>query len=101
MGSLGYLREGQGSFPAVAAKSPLHTQPMQLAEHSVELVWPRKVVPAPSWGRERQWHWGRADLRRAARWEPTAVWVQQGRAPAPALRQLRVSILPLPSGGEG
>lgn len=57
-----------------------------------------EVVPAASWGRERQWHQGRARFCRAAWQEPIAVPVQRGWA---GLGLLRVSIFPLPRGGEG
>lgn len=67
----------------------------------MELMWPCKAVPAPSWGREKQRHWGRAGLCGAARWEPIAVLLQRGCAPAPGLQLLRVSIFPLLGGGEG
>ena len=88
MGALGCPRDGQGPFQAAATKSPLHTHPVQIAGLSVVLVWPCKVVPVPSWGRERWWHQGRADLCRTAQQEPIVVLVQRGWAPAPGLRLL-------------
>lgn len=94
VGALGCPKDGQGPFPAVAAKSALHTQPVQLGELSMELMSPCQCHP----GAER--HWGRAGLCRAAQQELIAVPVQQGQAPAPGLRLLQANIFPLLGGGE-
>lgn len=91
MGALGRPREEQGPFPAASAKSLLHVQPVQLAELSMELMWPCEAVPALSWRREKQRHESRAGLCRAAWREPIAVLLQQTRAPSSAWAAAAVS----------